>query len=237
MMYRPAHSFRFPVLWTVLATTVLSGCFLNLDSMPPNEVVQTHQLYNSLLRLSPAVVEPQAEVITLIHKANFAFGKDALSDNEVDRLTKFLQDTGADRLTRIEVNGPRKAAGRHDVLTAARIASISKRLSALGMNPAIATRPSDSMTVSGDAIIVTVSRAMVIEPDCEVPKTIYSPRPTNIWTCANTVVLGRMIVDPLDLARGRPQGPGDGEALVLGVERYRTGKITPIKNQSVSGSE
>ena len=54
MMFHPTHTFRFRPFWTVLATITLSGCFLNPDSMPPNEVVQTHQLYNSLLQLAPA---------------------------------------------------------------------------------------------------------------------------------------------------------------------------------------
>ena len=237
MMFHPTQTFRFRPLWTVLATTMLSGCFLNPDSMPPNQVVPAHQLYNSLLQLAPAVVEPQIETITMTHKANFAFGVDDLNASEVARLTNFLQDTGADRLTRIEINGPRKAAGKHDVLTAARIASISERLSDLGMKPAVAARPIDSMTVPSDAIVVTVTRAMVIEPDCGVPKTIYGPRPTHIWSCSNTVVLGRMIVDPLDLERGRPQRPGDGEALAPGIARYRAGKIKPIKNQSATSSE
>jgi type IV pilus biogenesis protein CpaD/CtpE len=237
MTLHPIHTFRIRVLLPALAATTLSGCFLNPDTLPPNQVVPTHQLYNSLLRLAPAVVEPQAETITLIHKTNFAYGDDELNDNEVARLTKFLQDTGADRLTRIEVNGPRKAAGKHDLLTAARLASISERLSDLGLNPTIAARPIDSMTVPSDAVVVTVTRAMVIEPDCEVPKTIYGPRPTHIWSCASTAVLGKMIVDPLDLERGRPQGPGDGEALAPGMARYRAGKITPIKNQSATGSE
>ncbi len=237
MMFHLTRIFQFRPLCAALAMATLSGCFLNPDSMPPNEVVSTHQLYNSMLRLAPAIVEPRAEVITMIHKTNFAFGDDDLKASEVARLTKFLQNSGADRLSRIEINGPRKAAGKHDVLTAARIASISGRLTTLGMKPSVATSPIDSMTVPGDAIVVTVTRAMVIEPDCDVPKTIYGPRPTHIWSCSNTSVLGRMVVDPLDLERGRPQGPGDGEALASGVTRYREGKITPIKNQSATSTE
>ncbi len=237
MMFVSTRTFRFRSLYVTLASAMLSGCFLNPDSMPPNEVVPLHQLYNSMLSLAPAVVEPQAEIITMIHKTNFAFGADDLSDSEMVRLKKFLQDTGADRTTRIEISGPRKAAGKHDVLTAARIGSISTSLSNQGMRPAVASHPIDSMTVPDDAIVVTVTRAMVIEPDCNVPKTIYGPRPTHIWSCSNTAVLGRMIVDPLDLERGRPQGPGDGEALAPGIARYRAGKIKEIKSQSVTSSE
>ncbi len=233
-MLHPTHTLRFRVLSAALATTILSGCFLNTDGMPPNEVVQSHRLYNSLLSLAPAIVEPQVEVITVIHKTNFAFGDDELNVSEIARLTKFLQGTGTDRQTRVEINGPRKAAGNHDVLTAARIASISEQLSDLGIRSAISARPIDSMTVPSDSIVVTVTRAMIIEPDCEVPKTIYGPRPTHIWSCANTVVLGRMVVNPLDLKRGRPQGPGDGEALAPGIARYRAGKITPLKSQPLT---
>ena len=234
MMLTPKHTFRLRLMGTALAMATLSGCFLNPDALPPTETVWSHQFYHSLIRLQPAVVEPQVETVTLIHEVAFAFGEDALSAHETEQLTKFLQDSAADRRSRIRIDGPRKAAGKHDILTAARIANIAAKLSDMGIQSEVAPRPIDSLVKSDDAIVVALTRAMVIEPDCAVPKTIYGPRPTHIWTCTTAVALGRMVADPLDLERGRPQDPGDAEALSLGVERYRDGKVTPLTSQSTS---
>lgn len=234
MTFTPKHTLRFRMLGSALALAALSGCFLNPDAMPPTETVVTHQFYHSLMRLQPAIVEPQAETITMIHKVSFAFGEDDLSAGEAERLTRFLQASAADRKSRVRIDGPRKAAGRHDILTAARIASIAARLTEMGAHAEVAARPIESLTKPEDAIVVTVTRAMVIEPDCNVPKTIYTPRPTHIWTCSSAVALGRMVADPLDLARGRTLAPGDGETLAAGVERYRADKIKELDDEPTS---
>jgi len=214
---------------------LVSGCFLNADSMPPTKARPEDQIYHSLLRLQPSKVDPQVEVVTLLHKTNFAFAEDRLSQGELDRLVQFLNDSGADAGTRIEIDGPRKAAGKYDILTSARILRISNSLTAMGLNPTVPAQPVHSLSKPEDAIVVTVTRAMVIEPDCTVPKTIYSPRPTHIWSCSNTVVLGRMVADPLDLERGRALAPGDAETLSAGVERYRTYKVKEVDVEQTSG--
>ena len=214
---------------------LLSGCFLNPDAMPPTETVDTHQFYHSLLRLQPSVVRPQVETVDVLHSVRFAFGSDTPSEFEIDRLAQFLRDTRAGNRARIAIDGPRKAAGRFDVLTEARIAAVSDAIADQGLVAEIPQRPIESMTRPKDAIVVTVTRAMVIEPDCDVPKTIYAPRPTHIWTCSSAVALGRMVVDPLDLQRGRTLTPGDGHTLAKGVQRYRNDQIRPLKAESTEG--
>ena len=218
-----------------LALGTVSGCFLNPDAMPPNNIRQVDGLYHTLLRLQPAVVRPQVEVVTMLHAAKFGFGEDRLNGAEMARLVKFLQESGADHAARIDIDGPRKAAGQHDILTAARILGLSNRLTAMGLNATVPARPIDSLAKPEDAVVVTVTRAMVIEPDCEVPKSIYTPRPTHIWSCSNAVVFGRMVEDPLDLERGRTLAPGDGETLAAGVERYRTDKVKEFDVEETSG--
>ena len=235
MMRVSNHRLRLRLLGTALAASALSGCFLNADALPPNNVRSLDQLYHSLMRLQPAVIEPQVETITMIHKVNFTYGEGRLSQAEDDRLMRFIQESAADRKSRVEIDGPRKAAGRHDILTAARIAAIAEKLSAMGIDAGVAARPVESLAKPDDAIVVTITRAMVIEADCGVPKTIYGPRPTHIWSCTTSAALGRMVVDPMDLERGRPLGPGDGEQQTLGVQRYRTDQIKQPKADSTSG--
>ena len=226
-------SCRLAVLGAVPA--LLSGCFLNPDAMPPTKTVTTHQLYHSLIRLQPSVVRPQVETVEILHTVRFAFGSDALTPSEAERLVQFLRETRAGDQARIAIDGPRKAAGRFDILTEARLAAITDAIAGQGLAAEVARRPVESLARPQDAIIVTVSRAMVVEPDCDVPKTIYGPRPTHIWGCSNSVALGRMVVDPQDLDRGRTLAPADGHTLAKGVERYRNDAIKPLKTESTEG--
>lgn len=216
-------------------TGALSGCLLNPDALPPNKTVPLDQLYHSSMRLQPSVVEPQVETVDIMHTVEFPFGSDTLSDSQVERLAAFLREARAGQQARIVIDGPRKAAGRFDILTEARIAAIADAIADQGFLADISRRPVDSLSRPADSIVVAVSRAMVIEPDCEVPKTIYVPRPTHIWSCSTAVALGRMVVDPMDLKRGRPLGPADGETLSRGIERYRTDKVKVLKSDPTQG--
>lgn len=225
----------FKLIASATACVALSGCFLNPDAMPPNDVRPTDQLYHSLLRLQPKVVEPQVEAVTVLHEVQFSFGEDSLSSEEMDRLSAFVAESRLDQHSRVSVDGPRKLSGSFDILTEARINAITEELREMGVRARISATPIDSLTKPDDAIIVTITRAMLIEPDCDVPKTIYGPRPTHIWSCSNAVVLGRMVVDPMDLHKGRSLGPGDGETMARAIERYRTDKVKPLKGESTTG--
>jgi hypothetical protein len=46
-----------------------------------------------------------------------------------------------------------------------------------------------------------------------------------------------MIADPGELIAGRSLGPGQGEPLAAGVERYRTGKVTPLNGGGVQSMQ
>lgn len=218
------------------AALALSGCFLNPDAMPPNETRQVDQLYHSLMRLQPKMVEPQIETITMLHEVQFGFGEDELSGSESEKLLQFISESMNDPNSRVAVDGPRKSGGTFDILTRARLASISNRLSEIGVKAEPARSTINSLARPDDSIVVTVTRTMLIEPDCDVPKTIYGPRPTHIWSCSSAVTLGRMVADPRDLERGRTLAPGEGEVMAKGIERYRTDKTKALKSESTAGS-
>lgn len=52
--------------------------------------------------------------------------------------------------------------------------------------------------------------------------------------CATAQAQGVMVADPGHLMRGQRLGPGDGEALALGIARYRAGEVTPPSTEVVS---
>jgi pilus assembly protein CpaD len=225
----------FKLVASVTASLTLSGCFLNPDAMPPNDVRQTDQFYHSLLRLQQKVVEPQIEAVTMLHEVSFNFGEDKLSVDEMDRLAVFIAESKLDPHSRVSVDGPRKQSGSYDILTKARIDAIAAELREMGVRAQESPKPINSLAKPDEAIVVTVTRVMLIEPDCDVPKTIYGPRPTHVWSCSNAVALGRMVADPMDLHRGRTLGPADGETMARAIERYRTDKVKPLKGESTTG--
>ncbi len=220
---------------TAAIAAALSGCFLNPDAMPPNETRPLDQMYHSLMRLQPKMVEPQVETVTMLHEVKFGFGEDALSASESDRLLQFLSASMADMNSHVTIDGPRKSAGTFDVLTKARLDSISDRLGEVGVKVKPAPAAINSLSRPDDSIVVTVTRTMLIEPDCAVPKTIYGPRPTHVWSCTNAVTLGRMVADPRDLERGRTLAPAEGETMAKAIARYRADKIKTLKSESTSG--
>lgn len=226
-------------LWRPIAMTFmaagLSGCFLNPDSLPPTEIVNTHALYHSLMRLQPPVVEPQVETVSVLHPVRFVPGSSELSEREITRLIDFLNQTYTTSDARIEIDGPRGPEGFRDGLEALRVASLSETLMHLGVDAEVPASPIESLSRPDDATVIVVTRAMVIEPDCSVPKTIYSPRPTHTWSCSSAVALGRMVANPLDLKRGRATGPADGESAAKAIQRYREGEIKQLEVEGTGG--
>lgn len=222
---------------TLTATIValgLSGCSLNPETPPPGETVPAHRVYHSLLQLQPPTVEPQVETVTMVHRVDFDPGTTEMTPDESARLAAFLAEVNAQEDARIEIEGPRREGGYHDAVTAARIETIAAELTRSGLTAEVPERSTASLTRPEEATVVTVTRSMVIEPDCSVPKTIYGPRPTHVWSCTSAVALGRMVADPLDLERGRTLAPADGEASVKAIQRYRGDAIKGLQEESTN---
>lgn len=213
----------------------LSGCFLNPDSYPPTEIVNTHALYHSLMRLQPPVIEPQVETVSVLHPVRFVPGSSELPETEVVRLIAFLNQAYTAPDARVEIDGPRGPGGFRDGLAASRVATLSDTLADFGVPTEVPQSPIESLARPEEATIVVVTRAMVIEPDCSAPKTIYTPRPTHTWSCTSAVALGRMVANPLDLERGRATGPADGTVGALAIQRYREDKIKTLKVEGTGG--
>jgi len=229
---------RCPKAVTTLALAgalagTLGGCALNPDAGPESDTVPEHRLYHSLIRLQPPLIEPQVETVTMTYTVRFPDGEAKLDADELARLNAFLRDNNALE-ARVEIDGPRDAAGYHDGLTAARLEALNEVLYRFGISAVVPDRTQPSLTRPEDATVVTLTRAMVIEPDCSTPKTIYGPRPTHIWGCSSATILGRMVVDPLDLERGRQIGPADGEAAAQSIQRYREDKVKELKTESTN---
>ncbi len=203
------------------AVALLGACHVDPDTQSAVEVFRSHTVDSANWQQIPARVVSQVEPITFVHTANFDPGETTLSEAEFDRLLAFLQNSGVHQGARIEIDGPRGGGEYFDPVTAARVADIEARLTAIGLRSEIPVRPVTSLMRPDDAIAVSVSRAVVVLPDCSAPQPSPAMRPQYNYNCSNTAALGMMVANPLDLERGRNEGAADGERSAKVIELYR----------------
>jgi pilus assembly protein CpaD len=167
--------------------------------------------------------------IELTHDVAFASNSAELSPTELKRLDDFLsrQQVGYGDLVEIRMpdNDPRVGARR--------AAAVGERLARSG----IAFERGSIASPTG--LRVAVTRSVAIPPACpdwRKPDNDGDPSNTTMSNlgCANMRNLGLMIADPGELLAGRPSTMGSGEPLAAGVQRYRTGKVTPFLDSDTS---
>jgi len=217
--------FRSGRLAAVLPVMVLAGCHIEQAQDNPIEVITSHTFDSANWQQGTPRIETQVEPITLMHLLNFAPGDSALNDQEFASLRKFLQNSGVHDGARIEVDGPRTSGGYFDPLTKARVEGIRAELSSLGLRSQIPAKQLTLLARPPEGIAVTVTRAMVIPPDCTAPQPEFATRPENLWSCANAANLGHMVADPVDLVQGRTLSPADGEASATAIDIYRKREV------------
>lgn len=212
-------------LAAMLPTLALAGCHIEQAQNNPIEVVTSHTFDSANWQQGDSAIATQVEPITLVHVLNFKSGDASLSDSELGGLQEFLQNSGGQDGARIEVDGPRLSGGYFDALTKARVEEVRAELSGLGLRSQIPAKPVPLLAKPAEGIAVTVTRAMVIPPDCSAPQPEFATRPDYAWSCANAANLGRMVADPVDLVQGRTLSPADGEAAAKSVEVYRKREV------------
>lgn len=205
---------------------LLGACHIDPNTQNPVSLITSHTTDSANWQQIPARVTNQVEPITFVHTTNFDPGETELNEEESGRLLAFLQTSGVHQGARIEIDGPRGSSGSgyFDPVTAARVAEIESELSAIGLRSEIPVRPTTTLLRPDDAIAISVTRAVVIVPDCGSPQPIPPTRPQYNFNCSNTAALGMMIAKPLDLKRGRAEGAADGEPAARVIELYRLRK-------------
>lgn len=173
---------------------------------------------------------PKTNRIALVrheHVVRFAGNATTLEPEEAARLSRFLADDRSQSSATIAV-GP----GVSGAIASARATAVRQALASRGY------RSVDVLYVaSADAlnqVRVTTTAAVAITPRCpdysKPTEYNYSNTRHSNYGCADAHNLGVMVADPADLARGRDEGSEDGTAAVLGIQRYRAGKVTPLKD-------
>jgi pilus assembly protein CpaD len=175
------------------------------------------------------------ELVQLDHWVGFAPGEETLSTNERARLDRFLEtvDLGYGDSITVAVAGQREIARTRAKLVQAHLTSrqVEARLVPTPEPPP--THP--------ESVPVAVARYVVTPPRCpdwtkNATQDLFNT-PSSNQGCANAYNHALMVADPGDLVRGRRVGPGDGEALALGTERYRKGEIRDLLREEFETRE
>lgn len=96
-----------------------------------------------------------------------------------------------------------------------------------GIDPARVRVRANVTGIAENEVNLTVRRYMVTLPGCpdftsRAART-FSNQPHSNWGCATAANFGRMVAEPRDIIEGRGDTLADGEAMVLGIQRYRIG--------------
>lgn len=179
---------------------------------------------------------PKNNRVTLVrqeHVVRFAGNAAVLDQQEAARLSQFLAAKRSVGNAMISV-GPATSGA----LTASRERAVRDLLAGRGYSAVdvVYVASSDAL----NQVTVSLASAVVVTPRCpdysKPTESNYGNTTHSNYGCADAHNLGVMVADPADLVRGRDQGWGDGAGSVLAIQRYRAGKVTPLKD-SDTGSE
>jgi pilus assembly protein CpaD len=180
---------------------------------------------------------PKTNQVTVVHNdvvIPFAPGSARLGASEVAQLDRFVARSDRSQVT--VVIGPATGPG---ALAEQRGREIQGQLARRGIAASLVRGETDRLAVN--TVLVSIDRYVVTTPRCpdfsKPTESNYANTPDSNFGCANAQNLGVMVADPADLTRGRELGPQDGTQAVGAIQRYRTGKVTPLKTvETDSGS-
>jgi len=226
---KPKSMKVFLPLAVVLGFT--SGCadHLQQEHQTNNPVVGAyrHVFYHAKWKQGKEPYKNYVEPITLSHDVLFPPGQATLTASGRMELQAFLRSESIGSDEQLVLQAPSGAGGAPSPLTAARLAALQTELERSGLTVAVAAPGEGEAANDGatkpDQVAVSVTRLMVLSPDCTVPPPEPGRRPDYRWSCSDTVNLGAMVANPEDLQHGRAFEPSDGEAQARSIEAYRKG--------------
>lgn len=177
-----------------------------------------------------APAQPRVQRVDAQYVIPFAPKDLEISDVERESLAMFARQSNLQPGSHVSVAAPTKTAAQA-ARSRNRLASVRNELQRMGISTSIVQAESTNNQNTGDEVVVFAQTVAVLPPDCpgyNQPLTLdYEWRPETRLGCSNAVNLGLMVANPSDLAQGRPLSPADGEAMALGVNRYRTDATYP----------
>jgi pilus assembly protein CpaD len=209
------------------AASVLALCLAPLAMTACTD----HRLVtHSTWKQQEPIAQPQVQRVNVQHVVPFAQKDLEMTDVEREALAMFVRQNNLQPGSHVSVAAPAKTAAQ-TARARNRLASVRNELQRMGVSSSIVQAEATNNQSTGDEIVVFAQTVAVLPPDCpgyNQPITLdYEWRPNTRLGCANAVNLGLMVANPSDLAQGRPVSAADGEAMALGVNRYRTDTTYP----------
>lgn len=179
----------------------------------------------------PPSPENMVEVVTLRHVVAFPGNQAGLDANQRTSLDEFIRDNRISARDQIVVQAGAADSGR---MTMGRLSAVKDEFAQFGLVAAEAAAGSDAGPLANDEVAVTITRAVVIPPDCSQPQPEPTLRPEQQFGCHVNSALGMMVADPLDLVEGRELGPADGEQASGALRRYRQDKVKELSQEETT---
>ena len=179
----------------------------------------------------PPSPENMVEVVTLRHVVAFPGNRSGLEDSQRESLDDFIRDNRVNARDQIVVQAGAGDSGR---MTMGRLSAVKNEFAQYGLVASEAAADPETGPLATDEVAVTITRAVVIPPDCSVPQPEPTLRPDHKFGCHVNSALGMMVANPLDLVEGRELGPADGEQASGALRRYRDDKVKELNKEETT---
>lgn len=206
---------------TLYRSSILLGFGLFAAACSSTDLQDANPLTLGQWRQMPAHAENSVELVSMDHTVAFAANAVRPGEPERQRMFDFLDNNKITSTDEIEFGAAAGPDGTYDPVTTARLEALENEFLQMGLPASISRDPAVIARGSADQIAIVVYRAVAIPPDCTVPQPGFAQRPDWKVGCAVKASLGHMVANPRDLARGRPLGPADAEAVSRPIEAYR----------------
>lgn len=217
------------------AVILLAGCQTKFADKP------WYDPFNMQVDMAPREVKQvQVAPSEIAFALQFPKGTASVSDAERLAAVSFLKRRVQARSDEVIVD----FGLLHETTTLAydRRTTIAEIVAAAGLDPNRVKARDNVAGIAENEVNLTVRRYLVTLPGCpdytsRAGRT-FSNQPHSNWGCATSTNLGLMIAEPGDLVVGRGETLADGEAHVLGIQRYRAGeqRALPVGDTNTADS-
>ena len=204
----------------ILASVWLTACAGGQDASRLNHEQATN---------GEAVNHLVVTISKITHVVHFSPGSKEPDSLQMSELIDFMYRGGASRGDAVLIE--RSANPEDDD----RATILSGALEEQGLRPSVrvAALPTGELRLTIESYAASAPAC----PDWSKPpgSDLANTLPSD-FGCATDANLAAMVADPRDLIEGRKLSPASGDPAIAGLQRYRTGKVTPLPDASAGAT-
>ncbi|MFD2207239.1 CpaD family pilus assembly lipoprotein [Kiloniella antarctica] len=225
----------------IVVISLLTACTEQQEFKVTNPFDQTIQAGRNLLNTGswrPLPTSSRARTYSYIASEGFMIPSGYVETSRLNKeLQDFIQAYNIDSSDTILLDGLRNKTGATTDDSENAISRIKLSLQEIGFKSKKSSTPIAILDSNQHNAAVMIHRKMIVSPDCEIPPHPTGTRPSRqMFGCVQEVNLANMVVSPDALDGTRAMSSADSTAVTLGIDRYRTGKVTPLDTTGVTSS-